>query len=175
MGNELVTFRLLADHGAGRPVVDIEVARRAAEPVGGVREPAVLSSEDGTREGVRRRAREAQRLLHATRGIVVVDADREEGREVLVGEDLVRRVAAHSDSGPDEEALAVVTGAAREDRHRGVIGHLTLQPLQPAVGAPVDDGSAPHREVGDIAVDERLGLRDELVAPPPASHSERGT
>ncbi len=157
--------RLLADHRAGRLVVDVEVARRVPQRLGGLGDGGAVRGQDRPGQRVRRDVSGlAQRLL--VRG-VRVDVHGQDRAEVLGGKDLVGRVRAVQDSGTDEKALAVVGGAAGQDLDRRRVPG----PLQ--CGAVlgerpcIDDRAHEQRQVRrHVAHGQRLNLGEEVVLGP---------
>ena len=158
--------RLLSDDGAGRLVIDIEVAGGETQRAHCLVDGEAIGREDGPGQGIRRRRLELmhRRTPRPSRiSRVVVDMHREDRPEVFVREYVVRRVRGLDDCRPDEEANTVIGLTAGQDVRRG----LAMQPIndaaEPVECPPVDHGAAEVREVTDVAVRQRLGQRDQLV------------
>src|SRR5581483_5241609 len=152
--------RLLADHGAGRLVVHVEVAGGVAQALARKLDGPAVSREHGAGEAVRRAAvDEVERV-----GVpaLVVDERRDDGPEELLLHRPEVRVARLDHRRLDEPAVGVVVAAAHE--------HLRL-PVRPArlvdrrllrrEGAAVDHGAHEVREVGDVPDLEPPHLLDE--------------
>src|SRR5450756_1571011 len=155
--------RLLADHRAGRLVVDVEITGRIAQPFGGLGDRGAIGGQDGAGERVRRRLRGLAE--HRLVGRVLVNVDREYRAEVLGGEYLITGVIAFQDGRADEVPVLVVDLSAGQEANGGP----GARPLERAAvlvhGPGVDHRAAEQRQVlGPVAVGQRTGRGDEFIA-----------
>src|SRR5438067_7887991 len=101
---------LLADHGTGGLVVDVEVPGGEAQRLGGVCDRGTIARVHGTGERV---WRDVLHLLeHALVVTVFVDVHGQDRAEVLGAEHVVLWVRAGQQGWPDEEAVRVVGATA---------------------------------------------------------------
>src|SRR5512133_1019955 len=153
--------RLLSDDGAGRLVVDVEVAGRVAQRFLRLVDRSALLREDRAGEPVRRRVvDELERLLPL---VLRVDVGRHDRPEELLAHQPVARVLRLDNGRLDEEALAVV-GAAAGDHLSVVLARVLDRFLLPCERVLVDHGAHEVREVADVAHLDRRALLDEPLA-----------
>ena len=154
--------RLLADDGAGGLVVDVEVARREAQPVLGLQHRvAIVGDHRAGQRILRAGVDDVEHLLVVRIGI---DVHRQDRPEVFGGERLVAGVVGQQHRRPNEIAFAVVVFAAGGDRDTGsTLGAFDgLDVLGEC--AVVDERAAEVGQIGDVAVAQRLGGAEEVVA-----------
>ena len=154
--------RLLPDDGAGRLVVDVEVAGGVAEAVRRLLDGRAILGEDRAGQPVgRRRVDQVERVVPV---LLVVDVRRDDGAEELVAQQPEVRVAGLDHRRLDEEALRVVGAAADDDLGPVVGARLGDRIALRRERARVDHGAHEVAEVGDVADLDRRHLLGEPLA-----------
>src|ERR1035437_576281 len=156
---------LLADHGAGRLVVDVEVARRVAQHVCCGVDGGAVGGEDGAGEPVRRGGVDGvqQRLPVG----LIVRMHREDGAEELALHQLVVGVVGLEDGGTHEPADGAVALAAGDEADGVVAPRCGHDCLVAAESALVDDRPHEVAQVRRVAHAQRLRGLGERAAHPP--------
>lgn len=153
--------RLLANHGAGWFVVDVEITGTVAQRSGSGLDVASVFGEDGTGQGILRGG--VAQFQGGFEIIIRINVDRENWSEDFLGHGLASRVVAHDGCGLNEVARAVIVGAASDDFTIGV-GRSPVDVAGDAVeGLLVDDGAQEVAEIADVADGDLVDFGDVII------------